>query len=72
MAHEQMPPVFAWSHKYVAAALPPQAGVCDTLLGQPGASVWRLLAANDRHARSSSSVPIGAPPVHGDAHDGRG
>ena len=24
MAHEQMPPVYAWSYNYVAAALPPQ------------------------------------------------
>ena len=36
MAHEQMPPVFAWSYKYVAAALPPQQGACDTLLGANG------------------------------------
>jgi hypothetical protein len=48
MAHEQMLPVSAWSKTYVAAALPPKAGVCDTLLGPagapPGATVWRLLA----------------------------
>jgi hypothetical protein len=46
MAHEQMPPVYAWSYKYVAAALPPQEGACDTLLGQPGMprmSIWRLM-----------------------------
>jgi hypothetical protein len=47
MAHEQMPPVYAWSYKYVAAALPPQEGACDTLLGsQPGMprlSLWRLM-----------------------------
>ena len=47
MAHEQMPPIARWSYKYVAAALPPQAGTCDTLLGPPGASLWRMLAAND-------------------------
>ncbi len=33
MAHEQMPPVTAWSRTYVAAALLPQKSVCDTLLG---------------------------------------
>jgi hypothetical protein len=43
MAHEQMPPVYAWSKQYVAAALPPQdGGACDTLLGK-GRSLWRLL-----------------------------
>jgi hypothetical protein len=51
MAHEQMPPVRAWSEKYVAAALPPKAGVCETLLGSagapPGAMIWRLLADSD-------------------------
>jgi len=48
MAHEQMPPIPSWSTKYVAAALPPQAGTCDTLIGRPGASIWRLLAATNQ------------------------
>lgn len=68
MAHEQMPPVTAWSRKYVAAALPPQAGVCDTLLGTvgpPGASIWRLLADEDSTAVKFTG-PEGAPPVHDD------
>jgi len=47
MAHEQLPPIPHWSLKYVAAGLPPQAATCDTLFDQPGASLWRLLAAND-------------------------
>jgi hypothetical protein len=47
MTHEQMPPIFAWSFKYVAAALPPQTATCDTLLGQPGAALWRLISANE-------------------------
>jgi hypothetical protein len=64
MAHEQMPPVYAWSHKYVAAALPPQAGVCDPLIGPPGASIWRLLAAN-ADTRVEFTGPDGTPPVHG-------
>jgi hypothetical protein len=46
MTHEQLPPIARWSLKYVAAALPPQADTCDTLLGTKGASVWRMVAAN--------------------------
>ena len=45
MAHEQIPPVGSWSYRYVAASLPPQANTCDTLLGTPGASVWRMVAS---------------------------
>jgi hypothetical protein len=44
MVHEQMPPVGAWSRRWVAAALPPQANTCNTLLGAPGDSIWRILA----------------------------
>jgi hypothetical protein len=47
MTHEQLPPFGAWSHNYVAAALPPQSDVCDTLLGTHGASLWRILAGTD-------------------------
>jgi hypothetical protein len=47
MAHEQMPPVFAWSFKYVAAGLPPQASTCDPLLGA-GLSLWRFIASGPR------------------------
>jgi len=47
MAHEQMPPVFAWSYKFIGAALPPQAGTCDTLLGA-GESLWRFIVATPR------------------------
>jgi hypothetical protein len=61
MAHEQMPPIADWSLKYVAASLPPQAGTCDTLLGQSGASVWRLLAAMDQ-TNVTFEVPTGTPP----------
>ena len=59
MAHEQMPPVFAWSNKYVAAALPPQSGACDTLLGQPGASLWRLLVSSTRASHINIVGPSG-------------
>jgi len=60
MTHEQMPPVYAWSNSYVAAALPPQAGTCDTLLG-PGMSLWRLMVwSKQPFSRVDISVP-GAP-----------
>lgn len=63
MAHEQMPPIASWSISYVAASLPPQADACNTLLGQPGASVWRLLAAVD-NTTITFAVPdgSGSPP----------
>jgi hypothetical protein len=56
MVHEQMPPVGTWSRRWVAAALPPQAGICDTLLGTAGASIWRVLASED-----DTSVTFDAP-----------
>jgi len=56
MTHEQMPPVYAWSHKYVAASLPPQAGTCDTLLGV-GASLWRLMVWGTKPSRIDIMVP---------------
>jgi len=61
MAHEQMPPIASWSVQYVAASLPPQSGTCDTLLGQPGASIWRLLAATD-NTLVTFAVPDGSGP----------
>ena len=60
MVHEQMPPVFAWSYKYVAASLPPEAATCDTLLGTAGASVWRMMAVND-NTRIDFTWPANAP-----------
>ena len=48
MVHEQMPPTAHWSLKYVAAALPPQARTSATRCSvSRGASLWRILAAND-------------------------
>ena len=61
MAHEQMPPIVSWSTTYVAASLPPQANTCNTLLGQPGASIWRLLAAVDR-TTVTFAIPDGNGP----------
>lgn len=63
MVHEQMPPTAHWSFKYVAAALPPQARTCDTLLGQEGLSLWRILAANDDTEVEFMSPDPGRP-VH--------
>jgi hypothetical protein len=64
LAHEQIPPVARWSLKYVAASLPPQTGTCDTLLGQTGSSLWRLLAANDG-TLVSFEAPAGGGPLPG-------
>ncbi len=48
MAHEQMPPVAAWSNSYVAASLTPQASIgCASFFGVDGASIWRVLAGLD-------------------------
>ncbi len=63
MVHEQMPPTAHWSLKYVAAALPPQAKTCDTLLGQPGTSLWRILSAHDDTVVKFIS-PDPSQPVH--------
>jgi hypothetical protein len=63
MVHEQMPPTAHWSFKYVAAALPPQANTCDTLLGHAGASLWRILAATDDTEVKFTS-PDPSRPVH--------
>jgi hypothetical protein len=59
MTHEQMPPVGSWSYKYVAAALPPQALTCDTLLGKPDASVWRMVAGGPGPATVEFFAPSG-------------
>jgi hypothetical protein len=58
MTIEQMPPIRAWSTTYVAAALPPQANTCDPVLGAAGASMWRILAAED-DTRVDFTAPSG-------------
>jgi hypothetical protein len=62
LAHEEMPPVYAWSYKYVAAALQPQAG-CQSWFGQTGTSVWRLVASTNgtRVDIAGPNGPIGSP-----------
>jgi IgGFc binding protein len=64
MAHEQLLPVTAWGLSFVAAALPPQAATCDSLLGMPGASIWRIVADRDgtqvRFSAASKNV-VGLP-----------
>ena len=62
MVHEQMPPTAHWSLKYVAAALPPQAKTCDTLLGQRGHVAVADPGGDTTTPRSSSSAPIPAGP----------
>jgi hypothetical protein len=57
MAHEEMLPISNWGTKYVAAALPPQAATCDSILGGPGRSLWRVLAQQD-----GTQVTFGTPP----------
>ena len=56
MAHEQMPPVGAWSTHWVAAELPAQVNVCTSLFGAPGSSIWRVLASED-----GTNVMLDAP-----------
>jgi hypothetical protein len=58
MAHEQIPPIWSWSFKYVAAWLPPQANTCDTLLGPPDASLWRMVAGGP----GTTTVQLFVPP----------
>ncbi|HEY6475847.1 MAG TPA: IgGFc-binding protein [Polyangia bacterium] len=63
MAHEQMPPVSAWSRSWVAAALTPQASVgCTSFFdgagasNGAGASIWEVVASRDDTA-VTVSVP---------------
>ena len=64
LAHEQLLPVTSWGVSYVAAELPPQAGVCDPLLDPPGSSIWTILADRDDTEVHFASFPSGgdAPP----------
>jgi hypothetical protein len=44
LAHEQLLPVAAWGSTFVAAALPPRPGLCDSLYDGPMTSIWRIVA----------------------------
>src|SRR5207247_1968406 len=61
---EQILPTSIWSRIYIAAWLPPQATVCDSLLGGPGAGLWRIVASrDDTHVSFESAIPLdGLPP----------
>lgn len=60
MAHEQMPPVPAWSTSYVAAALTPQQSIgCTSFFGAAGGSLWRVVAAKDGTVVTLSGPAIG-------------
>jgi hypothetical protein len=68
MAEEQLLPAGAWGTSYVAARLPPQAGVCDPFLPSvgpspaSGASIWTIVAdADATHVRFRA--PSGPPPA---------
>ena len=58
MAMEQMMPTSAWSKNYVAAYLPPQVSVCDSLFAGGSVGYWRLLAAEDANVTFASSSPL--------------
>jgi hypothetical protein len=62
LAHEQLLPVAAWGKVYVAAALPPEPGVCDPVLMPPGSSLWTIVADFDA-TQVHFSVAAGAPPA---------
>jgi len=48
MAHEQMPPIQSWSKLWVAAAMTPQSSIgCTSFFGINGASIWRIVSAQD-------------------------
>jgi hypothetical protein len=57
MAHEQMPPLQSWSKSWVAAAMTPQSSIgCTSFFGMNGASVWRVVSAQD-----GTDVTVAAP-----------
>jgi hypothetical protein len=47
MADEQLLPTTSWATSFVAAALMPQAGTCDSLFDPPGGSIWQIVADQD-------------------------
>jgi hypothetical protein len=65
MAHEQLLPETSWGTRFIAAALPPQAKVCDSVLGVPGASLWRIVAARDGTTVQFDAPAgvVGTPPL---------
>ncbi|HVZ71028.1 MAG TPA: IgGFc-binding protein [Polyangia bacterium] len=44
LAHEQLLPVSAWARTFVAAALPPREGLCDSFYDAGPSSIWRVVA----------------------------
>jgi hypothetical protein len=58
MAMEQMVPSPTWSRSYVAAYLPPQVTVCDSLFAGGSTGYWRLLAAENASVTFSSAMPL--------------
>jgi hypothetical protein len=69
MAMEQMVPSSSWSKSYVAAYLPPQVTVCDSLFAKSTSAVgsWQLLASEDANVTFSSAQALPSDminPVH--------
>jgi IgGFc binding protein len=62
LAHEQLLPVSDWGRVYVAAALTPQANVCDPVLTPPGSSLWTIVA-DFAGTQVHFQVASGAPPA---------
>ena len=61
MAHEQMPPLQSWSKSWVAAAMTPQSSIgCTSFFGMNGASIWRVVSAQD-----GTDVTVAAPGLPG-------
>jgi hypothetical protein len=65
MALEQMIPVAAWSHNYVAGRLGPQEATCDSIFSGSSA-LWRILAAEDGTLITFMAPPgVGGLPTSG-------
>jgi hypothetical protein len=57
LAHEQLLPTTAWGFSYVAAALAPRPGVCDSLYDTGVTSIWRIVAD-----KANTTVDFSPPP----------
>jgi hypothetical protein len=62
LAHEQLLPVGVWATSFVAAHLPPQLNVCDSLFATPGSSMWTIVADRPGTQVHFSSPPGATPP----------
>ena len=74
MAMEQMMPTGSWSHQYIAAHLPPQAGTCDSIFPDGAQSFWQIIASDDATVTfsSASGQPIPGLPDNMTHHAAKG